>query len=97
MRFAARAAHAASLGRWSRPLAALYHDQHLSYFTRRSLLRLLDESGFELRAVATRDPELGRLYLGPLERIAVRASFAATALLPPMRTKLLAWAVRPPD
>ncbi len=95
VRALAKCAHAASLGRWQRPLAALYHDQHLSYFTARSLSRALEVSGFELKALTQRDPEIGRLYLKGLERLAVRLSFALTAWVPPLRTKLLAWAVRP--
>lgn len=95
VRALAKAAHAASMGRWERPLAALYHDQHLSYFTARSLSRALSVSGFELRALTRRDPEIGRLYLQGLERVAVQLSFLVTAAIPPLRTKLLAWASKP--
>lgn len=92
----AKVAHGVSFGRVQRPLAALYHDQHLSYFTARSMKRALEVSGLELAQLDFRNPELGRLFIRTgIERLAVRGSFLVSKLVPSMRTKLLAWAVKP--
>lgn len=73
-----------SPGRFSAAVAALYHPAHLSYFTRRSLSRLVAGVGGERLAIATKEAHVTRFGLGRYgfpARAAIRAVATLDRLL----------------
>jgi 2-polyprenyl-3-methyl-5-hydroxy-6-metoxy-1,4-benzoquinol methylase len=95
VREVARLLHRLSGGRLDRPMRLLYYPEHVSYFTRQSLLRLVAAAGLELLRHRTRNQELSRLQLGPAERWQTRGLFLLAHLLPGARGKHTLWARRP--
>ncbi len=53
----------------------LYYQDHLSYFTRKSLITFLKGIGFEIISIEVRNQELGRLQLSPILKLGVRLVF----------------------
>jgi SAM-dependent methyltransferase len=88
----ARTGYRCTLHGFSRPMRRLYYHHHLSYFTERSLTSLARRSGLEVAAAETRNQELSRLDLSPLERAAARMVFKLAEHRPSMGGKLLLWA-----
>ena len=89
LRKLARVAYVASLGRIVYPVTKLYHEYHLSYFSRLSLLRSLNECGFEIRLMGSK-PMLGvKGRASPLLRKALRGFSWVEGLLD-MQYELLA-------
>jgi 2-polyprenyl-3-methyl-5-hydroxy-6-metoxy-1,4-benzoquinol methylase len=89
LRKLARVMYVASLGRIEYPVTKLYHEYHLSYFSRLSLLRSLTECGFELRLIESK-PMVGvKGRASPLLRKALRGLSWVEGLLD-MQYELLA-------
>lgn len=68
-------AYCLSFHYFNKPMQILYYQDHLSYFTRKSLIGLLKNFGFEIVFLETRNQELGRLQLSPIFRLLVRFNF----------------------
>ena len=91
----AKIAFRGSFGYVRRPLKALYYSHHLSYFTARSMQKLLQQLQLELVHMETRNQEIARLILSPMERIGVEVIFKLTARMPSAGGKLIVWARKP--
>ena len=92
LRRIARLVFHGSFRKIDRPMRVLYHKHHLSFFSTRSLARLVEGCGFDVVNVETRNQETSRLILSGAERLAVRLTFAAGDRMPSMRGKLVMWA-----
>ena len=64
-----------SFSKWITPLRVLYYQDHLSYFTRKSLLTLIKQLDLEIVGLETRNQELSRLDLSPWQKSLLRVLF----------------------
>jgi 2-polyprenyl-3-methyl-5-hydroxy-6-metoxy-1,4-benzoquinol methylase len=76
----------------SRPLEVLYYANHLSYFTRASLSRLLLDSGFDIMGIHMLSYDRSRLRLSLLQQAALCMLQPALLFCPPVRGKIALWA-----
>ncbi|MBN2108247.1 MAG: class I SAM-dependent methyltransferase [Deltaproteobacteria bacterium] len=76
----------------SRPLKVLYYAQHLSYFTRASLSRLLLDSGFDIMGIHMQSYDRSRLRLSLLQQAALYMLQPVLLFCPPVRGKIALWA-----
>ena len=76
----------------SRPLEVLYYAHHLSYFTRASLSRLLQDAGFDIMGIHMQPYDLSRLRLSLLQRAALYMLLPVLMCCPPVRGKIALWA-----
>ena len=81
-----------SFSKIDRPMRVLYYRHHLSYFNTGSLARLVEETGFDVMQLETRNQETSRLILSGPEHLAVRLTFAIADRMPAMGGKLVMWA-----
>lgn len=95
LRRISRVLFAASLHSFSDPMRRLYYPDHLSYFTARSLVRLLESTGFELISLESVNQELSRVQLSPVEKLAARAAFWASKPFSGLGGKLVVYARKP--
>jgi 2-polyprenyl-3-methyl-5-hydroxy-6-metoxy-1,4-benzoquinol methylase len=86
---------AASFHSFSDPVRRLYYPDHLSYFTTKSLSRLLRSTGFELISLETSNQELSRVQLSAVEAFVARGAFWVSRLFPATRGKLVVYARKP--
>jgi hypothetical protein len=70
----------------------LYYHHHLSYFTESSLTSLARSSGLEIAAIETRNQEMSRLNLSPIEKLGTRIVFGVAERYRSLGGKLLLWA-----
>ena len=80
----ARAAFQMTAGTIAEPLRALYHPSHLTYFTPRSLMRLLERQGAADIVLRCKEAHITRFGAGgyrPLARAAIRTAAGLDRLL----------------
>ncbi|MDX1779440.1 MAG: methyltransferase domain-containing protein, partial [Thermodesulfobacteriota bacterium] len=77
------------------PLRVLYYQDHLSYFTRRSLLALIKQLDLEMVGLETRNQELSRLDLSPLQKALLQVLFFASGCLKDSGGKFVLYARKP--
>ncbi len=83
-RTVARAAFQMTAGTIAEPLRALYHPSHLTYFTPRSLMRLLERQGAADIVLRCKEAHITRFGAGgyrPLARAAIRTAAGLDRLL----------------
>ena len=85
-------AHFLSFHYFDKPMQLLYYQDHLSYFTRKSLVAFLKKLGFEIVFLETRNQELGRLQLSPIFRLGVRLFFHISQYCDNLGGKLIVYA-----
>jgi 2-polyprenyl-3-methyl-5-hydroxy-6-metoxy-1,4-benzoquinol methylase len=84
-----------SLSMCVRPVRLLYYQDHLSYFTRKSLLTMVKELGLEVLSLETRNQELSRLALSPLQKSLLRTLFCISGYFSGAGGKFVVYARRP--
>ncbi len=88
----AKACYRLSAHAVSRPLEVLYYANHLSYFTRASLSRLLLDTGFDIMGIQMLSYDRSRLRLSLLQQAALSMLQPVLMLYPPVRGKIALWA-----
>jgi 2-polyprenyl-3-methyl-5-hydroxy-6-metoxy-1,4-benzoquinol methylase len=88
----AKACYRLSAHAVSRPLEVLYYANHLSYFTRASLSRLLLASGFDIMGIQMLSYDRSRLRLSLLQQAALCMLQPVLLFCPPARGKIALWA-----
>ena len=78
-----------------RPLRLLYYQDHLSYFTRNSLLSLLRQLGLDVVCLETRNQELSRLDLSPFQKSLLRTLFFMSGYFSDAGGKFVLYARKP--
>jgi hypothetical protein len=81
-----------SFHHFDEPMQRLYYQDHLSYFSRESLITFLKQFGFEIVFLETRNQELGRLQLSPIFRLGVRLFFHISRYFTNLGGKLIVYA-----
>ena len=77
------------------PLSVLYYQDHLSYFTRRSLLTLIKQLDLEIAGLETRNQELSRLDLSTMQKFLLRVLFFVSKGLKNAQGKFVLYARKP--
>ena len=90
-----RLVFALSFSRCVTPLRLLYYQDHLSYFTRKSMLTLMKQLKFEVVCLETRNQELSRLDLSPLQKSLLRVLFGVSGCLQDGGGKFVLYARKP--
>ena len=86
-----------TFSKFSTPLRVLYYQDHLSYFTRRSLLALIKQLDLEIVGLETKNQELSRLDLSLLQKSLLRVLFFASGCLKDSGGKFVLYARKPPS
>jgi len=77
---------------FNKPMQIMYYRDHLSYFTRKSLITFLKKFGFEIAFWETRNQELRRLQLSPTFRLLVRLNFHISRYFTNLGGKIIVYA-----
>lgn len=77
------------------PLRVLYYQDHLSYFTRKSLLTLIKQLNLEVACLETRNQELSRLDLSTVQKSLLRILFGVSRCLKDAGGKFVLYARKP--
>lgn len=86
---------ALSFSRCVTPLRLLYYQDHLSYFTRKSMLTLMKQLKLEVVCLETRNQELSRLDLSPFQKSLLRVLFGLSGCLKDTGGKFVVYARKP--
>ncbi len=78
-----------------RPVRLLYYQDHLSYFTRKSLLTMVKQLGLEVLSLETRNQELSRLDLSPFQKSLLRILFLISRCFSDAGGKFVVYARKP--
>lgn len=84
-----------SFSRCVRPLRLLYYQDHLSYFTKKSLFTMLNQLGLEIVCLETSNQELSRLDLLPFQKSLLRALFFISGCFSDAGGKFVLYARKP--
>ena len=84
-----------SLSTCVRPVRLLYYQDHLSYFTRKSLLTMVKQLGLEVLSLETRNQELSRLDLSSFQKSLLRTLFFISGCFSNAGGKFILYARKP--
>jgi SAM-dependent methyltransferase len=76
----AAAAYRATLGALAYPVERVFIDRNFAFFTDRTLRRLIAAAGFDELWLEKMEYPLAKIRLGAIERLALRAIYAAAAV-----------------